>query len=144
MSRLTSCVFTLVFLCLLVSNCDKYVEKDYFVDNRPDVDFIIRNDTKHSILIVVKDNYEKGKFYELTIDYQDSILRSTKGVPFWGNIYVVIDDTIKFQCDTVNWNYNLESPSSYDTIEVGDNYYKMHYVIDEDFYEYAKSHAYKE
>ena len=34
--------------------------------------------------------------------------------------------------------------SSYDTIEVGNNYYKMRYVIDEDSYEYAKSHSYKE
>lgn len=34
--------------------------------------------------------------------------------------------------------------SSYDTIEVDDNYYNMRYVIDEDFYKYAKSHSYKE
>ncbi len=132
-----------LFLGLFLYGCDKNKDVDYFDDNRPDVDYIIRNDIDHSVLIVMKDNYEKDRYYSFPINYKDSLVRNTKGSPFFGNIYLVIDDTIKYQGNTVDWHYNLEAPSSYDTIEVGDNYYKMRYVIDEDFYEYAKAHPYK-
>lgn len=136
-------VMLLTALSLVNAACDlKEVDYEGECTNCEDKDYIIRNDIDHDVLIVMKDNYEKGKYYEYPIAYGDSFVTFSHGSPFFGNICVFIDDTLKFLSDTENWHYNLETISSYDTLEVGDNYYKLRYVIDEDFYEYAKAHPY--
>ena len=127
-------------------NCSKWVEDidDFYVENPIEVDYIIKNEIHEKVDIIVKDGYYSDKTYCFSILPNDSIIRNGSYCLFNGNFYVLIADSIKFQCDIESGKYNIGVFSSYDTIEVGDNYYKMRYVIDEDFYEYAKSHAYKE
>ena len=131
-----------VFIVLSVCSCGKEVDYEPECNNCEEKDYVIKNDIDHNVKIVVKDN-SSSKRDTFVILHGDSLIRSSRFSPFWGNIYMLIDDTIKYRGNTVDWHYNLEAPSSYDTIEVGDNYYKMRYVIDEDFYEYAKAHPYK-
>lgn len=130
------------FIVLFVFSCGKEVDYDSDWTNEVIRDYIVKNDLDYAVSIVVKYSLkEDGIDYD--IPCHDSIVRRTNSVPFGGMVFVVIDDTLVFRHDTINRHYNVGLPSSYDTIEVGDNYYKMRYVIDEDFYEYAKAHPYK-
>ena len=141
MRRLIIIPVVLLLHGLMLLSCDKYVDKDYFDDDEPEKDFIIRNDLDYSMSIVVKNASKEGDI-TINIPCHDSIVRESCYIPFSGDVFVVIDDTLVFHHDTINRHYNVGLPSSYDTVEVGDNYYKMRYVIDEDFYEYAKAHPY--
>ncbi len=136
-------VMLLTALSLVNSACDrKEVDYDGECVHCEDKDYIIRNDIDHDVLIVMKDTYGEGKYDKYLIESGDSLVTYSHSSPFWGSICIFIDDTLKFKSDTTNWHYNINLPSSYDTLEVGDNYYKLRYVIDEDFYEYAKAHPY--
>lgn len=131
-----------IFIAFSVFSCGKEVDYDPDWTNDVTRDYIIRNDLDLTVSIVDKYSLkEDGTRYN--IPGHDSIVRRTNSVPFGGMVFVVIDDTLVFRHDTINRHYNVGLPSSYDTIEVGDNYYKMRYVIDEDFYEYAKAHPYR-
>lgn len=130
-----------IFIAFSVYSCGKEVDYEPECNNCEEKDFVIKNDMEHIVKIVVGDNSSSMRD-TFTILYGDSLIRSSRTSPFSGNLYVVIDDTLEVHNDAKYLQYNLNVPSSYDTIEVGENYYKMRYVIDEDFYEYAKAHPY--
>lgn len=130
-----------IFIAFSVYSCGKEVDYEPECNNCEEKDFVIKNDIEHNVKIVVGDKSSSNRD-TFTIIYGDSLIRSSRISPFGGNLYVVIDDTLEVHNDAKYLQYNLNVPSSYDTIEVGNNYYKMRYVIDEDFYEYAKTHPY--
>ncbi|MCQ2230811.1 MAG: hypothetical protein MJZ30_03030 [Paludibacteraceae bacterium] len=135
----------LLFTSLALFSCKKHTEIDFLDDSeeRPTTDFVIRNDINHSITIQSKHwENEEGTFFK--IPYQDSIIRESFIEPFSGMVYVIIDDTIKFDCNNSDNQYNISIRSSYDTIETKDHYLKLRYVINENFYEYAKAHPFTE
>ncbi len=131
-----------IFIAFSVCSCGKEVDYEPECNHCEEKDFVIKNDMEHTVKIVVGDN-SSGKQDTFIISCGDSLVRSNRISPFSGNLCVVIDDTLEVHNDAEYLRYNLNVPSSYDTIEAGDNYYKLRYVIDEDFYEYAKAHPYK-